>query len=168
MLGDREMKKAIGATYGVITSVFEGNVEENYDFKFEERAKLHEHSPSHVQAVNQYLDKKGVDLEKEHLPHFERGTQIDNFQVKEQGDNGRKHWKTIKNERKLADSFHKEAEDERKKGADANQTKINYAMAGYLSHTLFGSFKAMTNPYVAHEDDLGIGVTHDYLDNQRK
>lgn len=157
----------LSATYFVIKAAIIGKPDSNYEYQFAERKILHEKSPPHVQAVNQHLDQQNVALEEVHLTHFERGFSIDNHPVSSLEEKGKRHWKTIKNERKLADSFYQEAENELKK-EDVDQTKAIYARSGYLSHTLFGSFKATTNPFVAHEEGFEIGATHDYLDNNIK
>lgn len=165
----KEEKKSPGifkATFDVIKAAF-SNVDESYEYKFPQRKMLHEKAPPHVQAVNQHLDKEGVDLAQEHVIHFERGFEIDGHEGEGYQHNMKKWAKTVKNERKIADSFQKEADEEAKKGVDADQTKITYAKAGYLAHTLFGSGKAAMNPYVSHEEGLGIGAIHDYIDFQQ-
>ncbi|KTD36347.1 hypothetical protein Lnau_1331 [Legionella nautarum] len=150
------------ATYNVIVAAFKSEVTHNYVYQFPQRKTLHEKSPPHVQAVNQHLDREGIDLEQEHIEHFERGSKIDEHEVSGHLQKLRKWGKTIKNERKIADSFAKEAKEEAKKGYEADQTKITYAKAGWIAHTLFGAVKAATNPYVAHEDVLDAGSTIDY------
>ncbi|PWY55149.1 hypothetical protein DGG96_13285 [Legionella qingyii] len=153
----------LNVTYKVVKEGLVGKADPNYEYKFPERKMLHEKTPSHVQAVNQHLDKEGIDLEKKHVEHFERGTQIDDFKPKNILERGRKEFKTLKNETKIAQSFHEEAEAELQKGANADQRKIVYAKAGWLAHTMLGGAKAARNPYFAHEEGFEIGTTADYL-----
>ena len=153
----------ITATYKVIKAALIGNVDPSYEYQFPERKVLHEQTPSHVQAVNQHLDKEGIDLESQHVEHFNRGTKIDNHTPLTQSERARKYFKTLKNESKIADSFNEEAKKEQAKGDNADQRKIVYAKSGCLAHTLFGAGKAATNPYFAHEEGFAIGCTSDYL-----
>jgi hypothetical protein len=150
------------ATYNVIVAAFRSEVTHGYEYQFPQRKTLHEKSPPHVQAVNQHLDREGIDLGPKHIEHFERGSKIDDHDSLGYFNKLRKWGKTIKNERKIADSFAKEAEEEAEKGSEADQTKIAYARAGWIAHTLFGAAKAAANPYVAHEDVLDAGSTIDY------
>lgn len=150
------------ATYNVITAAFKSEVDQGYKYQFPQRKILHEKSPPHVQAVNQHLDKEGIDLDQEHVGHFERGTKIDEYEGQGYFSKLTKWGKTIKNEKKIANSFAKEAEEEAKKGSEADQKKLTYAKAGHLAHTLFGAAKAAANPYVAQEDVLDVGSIIDY------
>lgn len=156
-------ENVINVTYKVVKEGLLGKADPNYEYKFPERKMLHEKTPSHVQAVNQYLDKKDIDLEKQHVEHFERGTQIDDFKPKNILERGRREFKTLKNETKIAQSFYDEAKEEQRKGPSADQKKIVYASAGWLAHTMLGGAKAARNPYFAHEEGFEIGTTADYL-----
>lgn len=161
---DNQSPSFLKATLGVIKASFTFNIDSDYEFKFPQRKMLHEKAPPHVQAVNQHLDKKGVDLHQDHVEHFERGFEIDDYPVEGFQEKLTQWGKTVKNELKIIDSFGREVQEETKKGIEADQTKIIYAKAGVLAHTMFGSVKAATNPYVTHEDGLSIGAFHDYLD----
>lgn len=164
---DQDQKRYPGlfaATLGVIKAALTSNVDQSYEYQFPQRKILHEKAPPRVQAVNQHLDKEGVDLHPNHVPHFERGTQIEDHPGEGYQHNLEKQAKTIKNEKKIANSFREELQEEAKKGNQADPRKMTYAKAGYLAHTLLGTTKAAMNPYVIHEDGLGIGTVHDYLD----
>ncbi len=161
---DNQSPSLLKATYGVIKAVFMPSIDPDYEFKFPQRKILHEKAPPVVQAVNQYLDEKGVDLHQDHVEHFERGFEIDDHPVEGYQQKLSKWGKTIKNEKKIINSFVKEVEEETQKGIEADPTKVIYGQAGVIAHTLFGTVKAATNPYVAHENDLSIGTLHDYLD----
>lgn len=141
-------------------------VEPNYKYTFPNREILHHQSPPHVQSVNQYLDKEGIDLHQDHIEHFKRGIEIDNHKPRvnqyEYIHNFTKNAKSIKNETKIANSFYEEYKNEVRKGDDAKPKTKVFAEAGVHAHTLFGAAKTALNPYIAHEDDLAIGTTMDY------
>ncbi|WP_035891426.1 hypothetical protein, partial [Legionella norrlandica] len=99
----------------------------------------------------------------EQREHVERGIEIDNHHNEEFLHNMRKWGKTVKNERKTATGFRKEAEEEAQKGSEADPKKVVYGEAGYLAHTIFGSIKAGMNPWVSNEDILDCGAMIEYI-----
>ncbi|WP_058533962.1 hypothetical protein [Legionella saoudiensis] len=157
------------AAVNVIKAGLLPRVQSDYKYTFPTRETLHHQVPPHVQSVNEYLDKEGIDLHKGHIDHFKRGSDIDTHTLPMNEcayiHNFTKNAKSIKNETKIAASFHEEYTNETLKGAHADPRIKVYASVGVLAHTLFGAVKAAQNAYTAHEDDFATGVTMDYYRN---
>lgn len=159
-----ESKPGLFSAYvGVVRASLFGKVDPDHEFTFHNRQVLHENSPPEVQAVNQYLDKNGVDLDPAHVPHFEQGTAIKTTTTESLAERATQRLNNISNENNIANSFAEEAARERAKGDNTHAKTELYARVGFWAHSTLKVVEAATNPYTHYyESDLFLGVPYNY------
>lgn len=170
-----DLRNQLDKLYQVVYQALDASVHHQYDYKLPERKILSQNTPPHVQAVNQMLDRKEVELSYESRRLIELQHRI----VEKTTCRQTKVYRDAIFEAKIADSFKRQDEKTLQQYSKLPLTEENIAkckeqrgfdLVGHRAHMLFGMFKQAANPYDAIDDTLGQGARYDYeeMDFEKK